>query len=128
MSTNKNSNTVQDYEDVLAIVAGYVDGLKTSNIEQLKKAFHQDAVMYGHLEHDLSQGSIENLYAYVQEFGAAPNIQTNLTVLHKTSTTAVVRVEMEHDAADEDFTDYHSLIKINGEWKIVAKLFHLYTK
>lgn len=128
MSANKNINTVQDYEDVLAAMEGYVNGLKTGNVAELKKTFHQDAIMYGHLGNDLSQGSIDNLYTYVEKFGAAPNIKTNLTVLHKTPTTAVVRIEMEHDAADEDFTDYHSLIKINGEWKVVAKLFHLYDK
>ena len=102
--------------------------LKTGNVEELKKIFHENAIMYGHLGDDLSEGSINNLYSYVEKFGAAPNIKTNLTVLHKTPTTATVRIEMEHDAADEDFTDYHSLIKINGEWKVVAKLFHLYTK
>lgn len=128
MSANKNINTVQDYEDVLAAMEGYVQGLKIGNVSELKRTFHQDAIMYGHLGDNLSQGSIDNLYIYVEKFGAAPNIKTNLTVLHKTPTTAVVRIEMEHDAADEDFTDYHSLIKINGEWKVVAKLFHLYDK
>ena len=43
-----------------------------------------------------------------------------------TPTTAVVRVTMERDAAGADYTDYHSLIKIDGRWKVVAKLFHLY--
>lgn len=128
MAANKNINAVQDYEDVLAAMEGYVQGLKTGNVAELKKTFHQNAIMYGHLGDDLSEGSIDNLYTYVEKFGAAPNIKTNLTVLHKTPTTAIVRIEMEHDAADEDFTDYHSLIKINGEWKVVSKLFHLYTK
>ena len=128
MAANQNINAVQDYEDVLAAMEGYVQGLKTGDVAELKKTFHQNAIMYGHLGNDLSQGSIDNLYTYVEKFGAAPNIKTNLTVLHKTPTTAIVRIEMEHDAADEDFTDYHSLIKINGEWKVVSKLFHLYTK
>ena len=128
MTENKNINSVQDYDDVLAVVQGYVEGLKTGNVGQLKKTFHKDAVMYGHLHEGLSQGSIENLYTYVEKFGAAPNIKTHLTVLHKTPTTAVVRVEMESDAADEDFTDYHSLIKVDEEWKVVSKLFHLYSK
>ena len=126
MAANQNINAVQDYEDVLAAMEGYVQGLKTGNVAELKKTFHQNAIMYGHLGNDLSQGSIDNLYTYVEKFGAAPNIKTNLTVLHKTPTTAIVRIEMEHDAADEDFTDYHSLIKVNGEWKVVSKLFHLY--
>ena len=128
MAANQNINAVQDYEDVLAAMEGYVQGLKTGNVAELKKTFHENAIMYGHLGNDLSQGSIDNLYTYVEKFGAAPNIKTDLTVLHKTPTTAIVRIEMEHDAADEDFTDYHSLIKINGEWKVVSKLFHLYTK
>ena len=128
MTENKNINSVQDYDDVLAVVQGYVEGLKTGNVGQLKKTFHKDAVMYGHLHEGLSQGSIENLYTYVEKFGAAPNIKTHLTVLHKTPTTAVVRVEMESDAADEDFTDYHSLIKVDEEWKVVSKLFHLCSK
>lgn len=128
MAANQNINAVQDYEDVLSAMEGYVHGLKTGNVAELKKTFHQNAIMYGHLGNDLSQGSIDNLYTYVEKFGAAPNIKTDLTVLHKTPTTAIVRIEMEHDAADEDFTDYHSLIKINGEWKVVSKLFHLYTK
>jgi len=128
MSVNKNINTVQDYEDVLAVVKGYVEGLKSGNVEQLKKTFYKDAEMYGHLKDGLSEGSIDNLYKYVEEFGPAANIKTHLDVLHKTSTTAIVRVEMESDAANEDFTDYHSLIKIDGQWKVVAKLFHLYAK
>ena len=128
MSLNKNINSVQDYEDVLIVVKGYVEGLKTGSVEQLKKTFHQDAVMYGHLGEQLSGGSINNLYTYIEKFGAATNIRTNLTVLHKTPTTAIVRVEMENDAANEDFTDYHSLIKIDGEWKVIAKLFHVYER
>lgn len=128
MSVNENINSVQDYDDVLVVVQGYVEGLKTGNVEQLKKTFHKDAVMYGHLPEGLSQGNIENLYTYVEKFGSAANIKAHLSVLHKTPTTAVVRVEMESDAADEDFTDYHSLIKVDGGWKVIAKLFHLYTK
>ncbi len=48
--------------------------------------------------------------------------------LDMTPTTAVVRVTMENDAPGGDYTDYHTLIKIDGTWKIVAKLFHEYQK
>ena len=50
-----------------------------------------------------------------------------LTVLALWSpTTAVVKVTMEKDAAGADYTDYHSLIKIDGQWKVVARLLHVY--
>ncbi len=40
-------------------------------------------------------------------------------------TAATVRVTLEdwHGIA---FTDFHSLLKIDGEWKIIAKVFHQY--
>jgi hypothetical protein len=53
MVANKNINSVQDYDDVLAVVQGYVEGLRTGDVEQLKKTFHKDAVMYGHLPEGL---------------------------------------------------------------------------
>jgi hypothetical protein len=53
MAANKNINSVQDYDDVMAVVQGYADGLKTGDVEQLKKTFHEDAVMYGHLSEGL---------------------------------------------------------------------------
>ncbi|MFM0047124.1 nuclear transport factor 2 family protein [Paraburkholderia sediminicola] len=128
MYLNKNVNAVQDYEDILEVVGEYVKGLKVGNVDGLKRAFHENAVMYGFTDQGLLEGTIQNLYDYVKNYGDAPKIKTRFDVLHKTPTTAVVRVELENDAADGNFTDYHSLIKVGNEWKIVAKLFHLYEK
>lgn len=128
MSSNKNTNTSADYDAVVATVQGYVEGLKTGEIAQLKKTFHENAIMYGFSPDGLLEGSINNLYTFVEQYGTAPNIATHLDVLDITPTTAVVRVTMENDAAGCDYTDYHSLIKIDGTWKVIAKLFHLYDK
>lgn len=128
MSINKNINSVQDYKAVLKTVQGYVDGLQTGSVEDLKKIFHKEAVMYGFTNDGLSEGSINNLYDYMKEFGKAPNIKTHLDVLGLTPTTAVVQVRMEEDAAGMDFTDFHSLLKVGGKWHVVAKLFHQYDK
>jgi hypothetical protein len=37
-------------------------------------------------------------------------------------TTAVVRVDMERDVIGGDYTDFHTLIKLNGTWHIIAKV------
>jgi hypothetical protein len=124
---NRNVNTVQDYDDVVTVVDGYVQGLKAGSNDQLRKSFHDDAIMYGFApDGSLLGGTIRNLYSFVDQYGKAPEIATRLDVLDITPTTAVVKVTMEKDAAGGDYTDYHSLIKIDGQWKVVAKLFHLY--
>lgn len=71
--------------------------------------------MYGYVPGQLLEGSIENLYDYVESYGAAKDIKTHLDVVGITPTTAVVRVDMENDAAGGNFTDFHSLIKIDSE-------------
>ena len=51
--------------------------------------------------------------------------KTRIDVLSIEGTAATVRVVLEdwHGIA---FTDFHNLLKIDGEWKIVAKVFHQY--
>ena len=126
MSKNIKTVPTQDYEEVVATVAKYVEGLRVGSIDGVSKAFHKDAVMYGFTNGDLLGGPIKNLYDFVKKNGAAPDIQTRLDVLAITPTTAVVRVDMEKDAIGADYTDFHTLIKLDGTWCIIAKVYHMY--
>lgn len=115
-----------DYDAVVGAVQKYVDGLRVGNAEDVAKAFHPDAIMYGFTNGELLGGTIRNLYDFVNENGDAPNITTRLDVLAITPTTAVVRVDMEQDAIGADYTDFHTLLKQDGEWRVIAKTYHQY--
>ncbi|MNT33253.1 putative lumazine-binding protein [compost metagenome] len=80
--------------------------------------------MYGFTNGKLLGGSISNLYEFVRDNGKAPDITTRLDVLAITPTTAVVRVDMEQDAIGADYNDYLTLIRIDGAWKVIAKVYH----
>lgn len=43
-----------------------------------------------------------------------------------TPTSAVVRVDMEGAADGTSYTDFHTLLKRDGTWKVIAKVFHQY--
>lgn len=122
----KNTKTVptQDYADAVATVTKYVEGLRVGNVAALAEAFHKDAVMYGFTNGELLGGPIKNLYDFVETNGTAPDIKTRIDVLAITPTTAVVRVDMEKDAIGADYTDFHTLIKLDGTWKVIAKVYH----
>jgi len=126
MSKNIKTVATQDFEDVVTTVAKYVEGLRVGKVEGVTQAFHKDAVMYGFTNGELLGGPIKNLYDFVEQNGTAPDIKTRLDVLAITPTTAVVRVDMEGDAIGADYTDLHTLIKIDGTWHIIAKVFHMY--
>jgi hypothetical protein len=126
MSNTKPVATA-DYEAVVSAVQNYVEGLRTGSNSTIAKAFSRDAIMYGFSpDGKLLGGPISNLYKYVDECGAAPEIKTRLDVLAITPTTAVVRVDMEGDGAGVDYTDFHTLLKFGETWQIIAKTFHAY--
>ncbi len=114
---------IMDYQGIKEVVMQYVNGCTAGDVELTKKAFHKDAVMYGYLNGELSAGSIENLYAAIGKLGAAAETKAEVDVMEVVGTAATVRVVLEnwHGLS---FTDFHSLVKIDGKWTIVAKIFH----
>lgn len=124
MSKNIKAVPTCEYNAVIATANQYVEGLRLGSAEGVAQAFHKDAVMYGFTNGELLGGPIENLFDFVQKNGSAPEITTRLDILAITPTTAVVRVDMEKDAIGADYNDYLTLIKIDGTWKVIAKVYH----
>ena len=127
MSKNIKAVPTAEYNAVIAIANQYVEGLRVGSAQSVAQAFHKDAVMYGFTNGELLGGPIRNLFDFLEKNGDAPNIITRLDVLAITPTTAVVRVDMEQDAIGADYNDYLTLIKIDGAWKVIAKVYHQFT-
>lgn len=126
MKKNVNIVATSDYDDVVSAVTRYAEGLREGDSEGVSRAFHADAIMYGFAGGSLLGGPIKNLYDFVDQNGSAPEIRTRIDVLAITPTTAVVRVELENDAMGGNYTDFHTLMKQDGSWRILAKVFHAY--
>ncbi|QHC95558.1 MULTISPECIES: nuclear transport factor 2 family protein [unclassified Pseudomonas] len=124
MSKNIKAVPTAEYNAVIATANQYVEGLRIGSAQGVAQAFHKEAVMYGFTNGELLGGPIKNLFDFVEKNGAAPEISTRLDVLAITPTTAVVRVDMETDAIGADYNDYLTLIKIDGAWKVIAKVYH----
>jgi hypothetical protein len=124
MSKNIKAVPTQDYKDAITTASKYVEGLRVGSVQGVAEAFHKDAVMYGFTNGELLGGPIKNLYDFVEKNGKAPDIKTRLDVLAITPTTAVVRVDMEKDAIGADYNDFLTLIKLDGAWKVIAKVYH----
>lgn len=123
--TNKHQNSVEEYQQIISVLKKYVDGLSTGNVKQLQEVFHKDAIMYGYWEKHFVEGGINNLYESVTKHGSAPNIETHIDVLYKADDIALARIVYEKNAANKNGQDLHSLIRIDDEWKVIAKLFQI---
>lgn len=124
MSKNIKTVPTTEYDAVIAVAQKYVNGLRNGSSDEVAQAFHKDAVMYGFTNGELLGGPIANLFDFINKNGKAPEITTRLDVLAITPTTAVVRVDMENDAIGADYNDYLTLIRVDGAWKVIAKVYH----
>ena len=86
--------------------------------------FTDDAVLFGILNGNVERGSIEQFYHNVDTVGAGAEFKARIDVLAVEETVAVVRVLEEGWGGNIDFTDFLLLLKLNGEWKCVAKAYN----
>lgn len=123
--SNQKIVPTSEYDAVIEASGKYVEGLRVGDADIVAQAFHKDAVMYG-LSNGTSLlgGPIGNLYDFVRNNGAAPDIKTRIDILAITPTTAVVRIDMEKDAINADYNDFLTFIKLDGRWQAIAKVFH----
>lgn len=113
-----------EYDAVIQATQAYVDGYRAGDIQGIERAFHKDAVMYGFSDGTLLSGpAIPQFSGFFAAIGASPNTVSRLDVLAIAPTVAVVRVDLENDAIGASYNDYLSLLKLDGEWKIISKVF-----
>ncbi|MDE7032799.1 MAG: nuclear transport factor 2 family protein [Muribaculaceae bacterium] len=115
---------IKEYEAVAKAAEKFVKSVAEGNSEYAKALFTEDAVLFGMLDGVLEHGSIEQFYRNVDTVGAGDNSKARIDVLAVEETVAVVRVLEEGWGGRIDFTDFLLLLKLNGEWKCVAKAYN----
>ena len=122
------SNTaisIDDYEAISKLIQHYIDGAVAGRGELMKPAFHQDATIYGYVGPDLFAGPIQGLYDWNDENGPATELETRMASIDVVGTVATVRLESDNWTGHK-FTDFFTLLKVEGTWKIMNKVFHLH--
>ncbi|MCM1531261.1 MAG: nuclear transport factor 2 family protein [Bacteroides sp.] len=116
--------SIKEYEAVQAAAKNFVKSVAEGNSQHAKKLFTDDAVLFGILDGQLEHGSIEQFYKNVDTVAAGKDFKARIDVVAVEETLAVVRVLEENWGGRIDFTDYLLLLKLNGEWKCVAKAYN----
>jgi len=117
---NKN-----EYSAIEDIIQDYISGAISGRSDDMKPAFHDDATIFGFVGPDLLSGAIQKLYDWNDENGPATELKARITYIDIINTVATVRLELNNWTGNR-FTDLFTLLKIDGEWKITNKVFHLH--
>lgn len=119
---NENNEEVKLIESVLD---QYINGGKTGRGEDMRCAFHEDATIFGYAGEDLFAGKIELLFSWNDENGPAEELVYEIDHVDIEGTVATARLEI-YNWHGRRFTDLFTLLKLDGQWKIVSKVFHLH--
>jgi len=117
------SESISEYDAVCAVIGGYIEAARIGNSAPMKKVFHPDAYIFGFFDGEPFNGPIQKLFDWDDANGPAPEIKARITNVDIAETVAVVRLEIENWTGYR-FTDLFTLLKIEGEWRIMNKVFH----
>ncbi len=121
------TTNVTESDAIAEALQHYIDGVKSGRGDDMKPAFHKDATIFGYAGDDLFAGPIQQLFAWSDENGPAAELEARIARIDVVGTAATVRLELEN-LSGHRYTDLFTLLKVNGEWKIMNKVFHLHAE
>ena len=117
---------VREHDSIAKTVQHYIDGAKSGKGDGMKPAFHKDATIFGYAGADLFGGPIQQLFDWSDENGPATELQARVASIDLAGTVATVRLELTN-LNGARYTDMFTLLEVDGEWKIMSKVFHLHS-
>lgn len=120
-----NTTYVQDYQAIVAVLNQYNAGGAQADSSIMRPAFSSQATIFGVDGDDkLTGGPIEGLFEIIDSaFRPSPQAQAAIVRVDIVGTAASARVDTD-DISGFRFTDFFNLLKVQGEWSIVSKIYH----
>ena len=115
--------SIEEYKAVEEAAMKFVKSVAEGDSRYAKELFTDEAVLFGYLDGKLEHGCIQQFYKNVDTVSAGKDFKARIDIVDIEETLAVVRVLEEKWGGRIDFTDYLLLMKMDGEWKCVAKAY-----
>ncbi|EMF53812.1 MULTISPECIES: nuclear transport factor 2 family protein [Streptomyces] len=115
---------VADHIAITEVLEKYNQGVAKADSSIMKPAFAEEATIFGVENGKLSGGAITALYQGIdRDFHPSPEGRAVIAYINVTGTAANARVDT-NDVSGLCFTDYFNLLKVDGTWTIVSKIYH----
>jgi hypothetical protein len=115
---------VADHIAITEVLEKYNQGVAKADSSIMKPAFAEEATIFGVENGKLSGGAITALYQGIdRDFRPSPEGRAVIAYINVTGTAANARVDT-NDVSGLCFTDYFNLLKVDGTWIIVSKIYH----
>jgi hypothetical protein len=114
----------RSFDEIARALDAYFDGFHEGDVDKLKQIFHPAAHLYSCTDGPLQDDPMEVVYARVRS-RTPPSAQRQkrqdriLTIDRSGPEAALAKVQLA--IGPKLFTDYLSLLRIDGRWQIIAK-------
>jgi len=125
--TQTRNDEMSEEQAIRAVVHLYVDGMAFANEPALRKAFHPRAAIIGNYQGAVEWMTRDEFIAAIVEEGSAPPGTIPLMEIELIDIEGdAASVKVVDEFAGMRFSDYLSLVKIDGRWSVVNKVYHLH--
>jgi len=121
-----NTSYVEDYNAIVAVLDAYNAGCALADSSVMRPCFAHESTMFGVSEEMLKGGQIQCLFDTIDGFEPSPNAKAVIGRIDIVGTAANARVDT-NDLVGIRVTDFLNLLKIDGRWIIVGKVYHIHT-
>lgn len=121
-------NLEKEREAIQRTLQYFFDGLDNQDFATIMKAFHPDAMSWCVTKNGLSGGPVSSWEKGIEKSKTDPahlfneKSRKNIAFIDITDDAASVKVEWNFTPLM--FTDYYNLLKLDGQWLIMNKIFH----
>jgi len=122
---NAISQDNDDHVGIAALMQNYIEGGRMGSVDTLRPIFHELATICGYVGPDLFAGPIEMFYDWHAGNGPAADLEVGDMRIDVEGTAASVRIDLDNWTGHR-FTDFFTLVKVNGQWQIMSKVFYLH--
>jgi hypothetical protein len=112
----------EDYDAIVRVVRLYIDAFGNNDVDMLREAFDEDAwIFYIDAEGQLHKSLISDGF---ERWAAPPGrgFVGRIISVTQVGDAAFVQLSLDSETNSVDtWIDFHSLLRINGVWKITNK-------
>ncbi len=116
----------KSYDEIAEALRAYFDGFYEGDVEALKRIFHPNAHLYSATDGPLQDDPMDAVYARVgartpPAAGRQKRLDRILSIDRSGPESALAKVQIA--IGRKLFTDYLSLLKLDGRWQIISKTY-----
>jgi hypothetical protein len=116
---------VEEYNAIVEVLNKYNHGGAQANSALMKPAFSENATIFG-IDGDskLTGGAIQGLFDTIDTaFRPSPEAKAAIVSVDIVGTAASARIDTDNLSGFR-FTDFFNLLKVEGRWTVVSKIYH----